>query len=70
MATYRIRNTETGESYLVDSPDYRATPNTAPFLRDKRNRKTRRAAKRHEDSRIANHVDGLDRDDLGESPDY
>jgi hypothetical protein len=25
---------------------------------------------RQEDTRNANHVDGLDRDDLGESPDY
>jgi hypothetical protein len=33
-------------------------------------KRSRRAFRRTEDSRIANHIDGFDRDDLGESPDF
>jgi len=33
-------------------------------------RKPRKTAKRWEDERTANHIDGFDRDDLGYSPDY
>ena len=45
------------------------------FAEAKAARKAKRASKprksrRTEDSAIANHVDGFDRDNLGESPDY
>jgi hypothetical protein len=39
------------------------------LLPPKRSRK-KAAPARHEDSRVANRIDGYDRDDLGESPDF
>lgn len=51
---------------LPDSPPYGPYGTDAQALEDVRNEQADKA----EQSRAANRIDGYDRDDLGESPDY